>query len=311
MQNIPVAVCDLDDTPLSRELIKAVMDADQYDYRETLTDEFVSVEKLRSGELAAVLIIPENFAKKFYTQQPIDLAFMQDGANTLQAGYASSPMQQAVGVFSAQFATNAAMSNGTPQLSPSAVSVSVRTYGNPTQSYLEFYVYGVMLMATQIGMIMGFSMSMYEDFNGGFFDNGNAEKILAAKSIFYLFMSFGSIVLGMFFLSALFNLPFKGDLFLTMILCLAFLFVVENLSGIAALYFRTKIGMFDAVKWLSFLQPVHYIAMDFRDLTLVGENADIRSHVEIFWVGGVLTLMTFYALFRYKPAQRLKRSTAD
>ena len=335
VQNIPVAVCDLDDTPLSRELVKAVMDADQYDYRETLTDEFISVEKLRSGELAAVLIIPEDFAKKFYTQQPIDLAFMQDGANTLQAGYASSPMQQAVGVFSAQFATNAAMSNGTPQLSPSAISVSVRTYGNPTQSYLEFYVYGVMLMATQIGMIMGFSMSMYEDFNGGFFDNGNAEKILAAKSIFYLFMSFGSIVLGMFFLSALFKLPFKGDLFLTMILCVAFLFVVENLSGIAALYFRTKIGlcqcmvfytlpaflisgyiwpeigMFDAIKWLSFLQPVHYIAMDFRDLTLVGENADIRLHVEIFWVGGMLTLMTFYALFRYKLAQRLKRLTAD
>lgn len=127
--------CALDNTPLSRELIKAVMDADQYDYRETLTDEFISVEKLRSGKLAAVLIIPENFAKKFYTQQPIDLAFMQDGANTLQAGYAATPMQQAVGVFSAQFATNAAMSNDTPQ-----VSVSVRTYGNPTQSYLEFYV---------------------------------------------------------------------------------------------------------------------------------------------------------------------------
>ena len=108
-------------------------------------------------------------------------------------------------------------------------------------------------MATQIGMIMGFSMSMYEDFNGGFFDNGNVEKILAAKLIFYLFMSFGSIVLGMFFLSALFKLPFKGDLFLTVILCLAFLFVVENLSGIAALFFLTAIGMFDAVKWLSYL----------------------------------------------------------
>ena len=331
VQNIPVAVCDLDDTPLSRELIKAVIDADQYDYRETLTNEFVSVEKLRTGELAAVLIISEDFAKKFYTQQPIDLAFLQDGANTLQAGYAAAPMQLAVGTFSAQFATNAAIATGTPQLSPSAVSVSVRTFGNPTQSYLEFYVYGVMLMATQIGMIMGFSMSMYEDFNSGFFDNGNVEKILAAKSIFYLFMSFGSVVLGMFFLSALFDLPFKGDIFLTMILCLVFLVVIKNLSGIAALYFRTKIGlcqamvfytlpaflisgyiwpeigMFDLVKWLSYLQPVHYIAMDFRDLTLVGENADIRQHVEIFWVGGFLSLMTFYALLKYKLAERRKR----
>ena len=143
-------------------------------------------------------------------------------------------------------------------------------------------------------------------------------------------MSFCSIVLGMFFLARLFNLPFKGDIFTTMILCLAFLFVVENLSGIAALFFRTKIGlcqcmvfytlpaflisgyiwpeigMFDAVKWLSYLQPVHYIAMDFRDLTLVGENADIRAHVEIFWIGGMLSLMTFYGMLKYKFAQRLK-----
>lgn len=58
--------------------------------------------------MAAALIIPEDFAKKFYTQQPIDLAFLQDGANTLQAGYAASPMQQAVGIFVVQFATNAA-----------------------------------------------------------------------------------------------------------------------------------------------------------------------------------------------------------
>ena len=113
-------------------------------------------------------------------------------------------------------------SRRTPQLSPSAVSVSVRTYGNPTQSYLEFYVYGAELERL-------------------------AEKILAAKSIFYLFMSFGSIVPGV---------------------------------------------------------PV-------RRRKFVGGNADIRSHVEIFWVGGMLSLMTFYALFRYKLAQRLKCSTAD
>lgn len=64
---------------------------DQYDYRETLTDEFISVEKLRTGELA-------------------------------------------VGMFAVQFVSQAAMANGTPQLaSTSAVAVSVRTFGNPTQ----------------------------------------------------------------------------------------------------------------------------------------------------------------------------------
>lgn len=34
--------------------------------------------------------------------------------------------------------------------------------------------------------------------------------------------------------------------------------------------------------------------------------ADIRSHVEIFGVGGVLTLMTFYGMLKYKLAARRK-----
>ncbi|MBR1398408.1 MAG: hypothetical protein IJ563_12900 [Selenomonadaceae bacterium] len=51
MQNIPVAVCDLEGAALSRELIRAVADADQYNYRETLTDEFIAIDKLERGEL--------------------------------------------------------------------------------------------------------------------------------------------------------------------------------------------------------------------------------------------------------------------
>ena len=43
VQNIPVAVCDLDDSALSRELIRDVADADQYDFRGVLTDEVSAV----------------------------------------------------------------------------------------------------------------------------------------------------------------------------------------------------------------------------------------------------------------------------
>ncbi len=217
-----------------------------------------------------------------------------DNKNTVLSGTASRAVQSVVGAHNSTTVVNRRMAAGwSSAQAQGALNLSSRMLDNPTQSYLEFYFYGVMLMATQIGMIMGFSMSMYEDFNGGFFDNGNAEKILAAKSIFYLFMSLGSIVLGMFFLSALFKLPFKGDLFLTMILCLAFLFVVENLSGIAALYFRTKNGLCQC--------------MVFYTLPAFLISGYIWPEIGMF--DAVMT--PFYALFRYKLAQRLKRSTAD
>ena len=302
VQNIPVAVCDLEDSPLSRELIKSVMD----------TDELISVEKLKSGEIAAVLVIPEDFSKKFYTQQPVELAFLQDGSNTLQAGYASSPMQLVVATFSAKFSTQSAISNGTPQLAAPPINLSLRTFGNPTQSYLEFYIYGIMLVAAQIGMIMGFSMSVYEDFHNGFFKNRGVLITLVSKEIFYLFMSFVSIVIGMFLLSTIFKLPFRGDLAQILILCFAFLFVVENLAGFAALFFKTKlalvqcmvfytlpaflvsgyiwpeIGMIDIIKWISLLQPIHYILPDFRDLALVGMTSNYFLHISAFLMIGII-----------------------
>ena len=323
VQNIPVAVCDLEDSLLSRELTRSVMEVDQYEYVETLTDEFQAIEMLNAGKLAGVLVIPEDFSKRFYNQRPIELAFMQDGSNTLQSSYALSPMQLVVGNFAAKYANQAAISNNVSQISPSAVSMSVRTYGNPIQSYSEFYVYGVMLMATQIGMIMGFSMSVYEDYHQGYFAQKGVGLTLFSKVIFYLIMSFSSVIIGMFLLASIFKLPFRDDISDTLILCLSFLFLVESLSGLAALYFKTKlaliqcmvfytlpafltsgyiwpeIGMIDIIKWISLLQPVHYIIIDFRDLALVGESSTCFSHsITLFFIGMIFILI-LYALLHY------------
>ena len=133
VQNIPVAVCDLEDSALSRELIRAVMDADQYNYHETLIDEFTTIDKLERGEVAAVLVIPDDFSKRFYTQQSVTLALLQDNSNILQSSYALSPMQSVVSSFAEKYAVQAAISNA---LSTSAnISMSLRMSGNPTQSY--------------------------------------------------------------------------------------------------------------------------------------------------------------------------------
>ena len=94
-----LAVCDLDDSPISRELIRAVADADQYDFRQTLSDDAAAVNLLERGEVAAVLIIPNDFSEKFYRSESVSLAFLQDGSNTLQASYASAPMQSICAAF--------------------------------------------------------------------------------------------------------------------------------------------------------------------------------------------------------------------
>ena len=303
VQNIPVAVCDLEDSALSRELIRAVMDADQYNYHETLIDEFTMIDKLERGEVAAVLVIPDDFSKQFYNQQAVTLALLQDNSNILQSSYTFSPMQSVVSSFAEKYTVQAAISNA---LSTSTnISMSLRMSGNPTQSYLEFYIYGVMLMASQIGILIAFGLSLQDDLKA------NIKPNLMAKEITCLSFSMISIMLGIFILATLFNLPFRADVSKVLLLCAAFYFVVETIAGFAALYFKTstsliqcmifytlpafmlsgytwsEIGMTLPIKIISVLQPVHYILPDFRDLALIGTTSNYFLHISAFLAIGV------------------------
>ncbi|MBQ6296551.1 MAG: ABC transporter permease [Selenomonadaceae bacterium] len=317
VQKIPVAVCDLEDSPLSRELIRATAEADQFNFCGTVSDDAEAVKLLERGEIAAALIIPNDFSEKFYCSESVTLAFLQDGSNTLQAGYASAPMQSICAAFSAEFNQRAATANSTPEISPAPVTLSLRLPANPTQSYLAFYMYGVMLMAAQIGMIMGFSMSIHEDFRAGFFRQGIL-LALVSKIIFYLALSLLSVALGIFFLTTFGNLPFRGDFGNMILICAAFLFAVEGLAGLAGIYFKTKlalvqamvfytlpafllsgyiwpeVGMTEIIRWVSMLQPVHYVLTDFRILSLTGVAPQINQHAAVLFAIGSVSFVLLY-----------------
>lgn len=187
--------------------------------------------------------------------------------------------------------------------------MSLRMSGNPTQSYLEFYIYGVMIMASQIGILIAFGLSLQDDLKA------NIKPNLMAKEFTCLSFSLISIMIGIFILVTLFNLPFRADISKVLLLCAVFYFVVENLAGIAALYFKTstsliqcmifytlpafllsgytwsEIGMTLPIKIISVLQPVHYILPDFRDLALIGTTSNYFLHISVLIMIGIFLVL--------------------
>ena len=318
VQNIPVAVCDLDGSPLSRQLEQMVAEADTYVLTNSVTSTEEAEELLAQGKIAAALIIPKDFSTKYYHGEKVELAFLQDGSNTLQAGYVLAPMQSVCGLFAANYATQASLAAGTPELLTVPVNLSLRVTGNMVQGYLSFYIYGVMLMAAQIGMIMAFSMSIHEEWQQCPHSHKGIAKTLAAKGFFYWILSLIAVMLGITLLAGLFDLPFRGSM--AEMLCLAggFLFCVEGLAGLAGVYFKTKlalvqtmvfytlpaflisgyiwpqIGMTGIINWLSCLQPVHYILMDFRAMALMGNAPDFCLHMAVFLTIGTLAFMLLH-----------------
>ena len=126
-------------------------------------DDMAALDRLENNKAAVVLVIPKDFSARFYSNRPIETAALQDGSNVVQTTYALPQIQSVVGYFAAKMSVRASAIHSTPQLSPMPVSMSLRTFGNPTQSYLEFYIFGVLLMAAQIGVMFNFSMSIFRD----------------------------------------------------------------------------------------------------------------------------------------------------
>lgn len=308
VQEIPVAVCDLDDSALSRELTRAVSETDQFAFAGNLSSEVEAVEVLRRGTASAVLVIPENFARNFYSQRATELAFLQDGANIVPVNYSTTPINLVVGSFSAQFNQLAAIANSTPTLSPAPVSMSLRMSGNFVQGYLEFYIYGVMLMAAHVGITLAFGISVLAE------KSASARTILA-KEILYLALSLISVMVGMVLLAAVFEMPFRGEMWRMLLICAIFLFTAENLAGLLGLFFKTELalvrvvvfytlpalltagyiwpyeGMTPPVKFLSAIQPVHYALADFRRIALTGVDVTFWRHAGILLAVGLIMMI--------------------
>ncbi len=320
VQAIPVAVCDLDQSALSRQLIRDAASADSYHFVGTTASEAEAEEWLRSQKAAAVIVIPPDFAGKFSQGQDVTLGFLQDGANTLEASYASQPMQLIWADWLGRFRAGAITLHGTPQVQPGAVGLSLRYMGNPTQSYLAFYVYGVMLTAAQLGLAMSYALSVQEDSRSGYYRRHGMLRVMAGKMGLYWVCSFCAVLAGIGVLVGLFHLPLYGNLGAVLLLCGAFLFAVENLAGLAGLYFRTKVALTQCfvfyslpaflisgyiwpeqampgiVRFLAWLQPLHYAMSDFRQLALTGQSAAWGQHASVLIGAGVLALLTFTVL---------------
>lgn len=323
VNHIQIAICDLDNSAMSRELIKDIHAVNTYDIVATTNDENIAQHYLDTNEALGVLIIPQDFAQKISRQQAVNIAFITEGTNTLYLGYGLNSMQEVVGTFSAKYQALANVKAGAPTLPPVPVQLSPRVGDNPTSSYALFYVYGVMITAAQLGVMLSFAMTTYADYRSKVILHTSLLKALIAKEIVYSLMSSLSLMIGISIILGVFNLPFKGNPLQFLAIYLAFTFAVINLAGILGLYFKTKIallqclvfyalpafllsgyiwpqlGMIPFWQFISYLFPIQYIMTDFRNLALIGNSPTLLPHIGALCAIGLALFTILYTYLKH------------
>lgn len=306
---IPVIVCDLEDSAQSRDVIRAIDDVDTYAVT-VIDDQQAGEEAIERGEAAVMVVIPPDFSQHLARGEQAPIAVISDGTNTLQQGYALNNISEVIGTMNAAYAAKYYAVQGITNIPPVPVQMSIRVGDNPSNSYALFYLYGVMLTAAQIGIMLAIATSVHQDKHTIY----HTVSAIAAKEILYAVLSLASAAIGLGIIVGVWHMPFKGSLLPFFGLYTCFAFVVMNMAVLVALYFKTAIAMVQCLVFyalpafllsgyiwpnlgmiplwnvLSYAIPLHYIMMDFRSLALTGTAPQAAQDMILLGISAVVVI---------------------
>lgn len=216
---LKLGVIDYADTQTSRELIAAMTENDIFVPR-YLANQAELAEQVRLGKVTTGVVIPPDFERQIEREQTADIQVFIDGTDANTAGIANGYMSQIVSRFSRQ-------------LQPSQTSLidpEVTFFYNAGLNSSWFFVPGVLGIVLTLTSSLVSSSAVVREKDTGTLEQllmtpAEAWEILLAKIVPLFILLLGDVFLALTIAKLVFNLPFRGNLFLFIPISALYLFV--------------------------------------------------------------------------------------
>lgn len=319
---VPIAVCDLDHSYHSRQLIQMLSESNNLNIALTTENSTEAENTLLTNQVYGAVIIPSNFAKEIVNEQPVNVELIVNNANTVLGGTITSGVQSIVMTYSSQLAVENRLKHGWDSAgaqSANAVSLSPRVLYNSTGGYVDFFLSLLILHSMQIGIVFFLAPTLSLERKFCPIPKQELCNRLSAKLIIYTFIttiltivltmisqllfglnnngSYGQlIVLSFFFCLALNAFAIMvGSLVDTPVKCISYplFYIMPSILFTGGLWPRSSMDMFSLL--FSYIIPIGYSADSFRDIL------QRRASPHLFTNSAVLIFMTviFFILALY------------
>lgn len=258
LSDIPLAIVDLDDSPLSREIVTAFNNHHNF---KTITDitDYEQLEKaMNDGTVRAGVVIPEDFALKLSQHRQIPVLTVYDGSNLVWALNIRKYTLEVINEFSAKntagYLVGLGYSEEEAKSIVSGVTGDIRIWYNPTNNYTTFLYPGLLLMIVhQIGLL-SISLSVTrEKENRSWLQYLCTSlpkwKIFVGKSLPYYIANFFNYALLLWVGTEFFNIKIVGSTGLLVLLGLLYTLII------------TAVGFFISTIAPNSLQATRYIML--------------------------------------------------
>jgi len=332
VKNVPLVICDEDQTQLSRALVQAFADSEKFQIVAQPASEEEMNELLRNQAAYAAVHIQPGFAKGVASGRSSPVLFLASGINLVVTNIATTAAQEIIAAFgqnaSARLAETAGLPPALAANKTSPVNIVLRVLSNPTLSYLNFFVIGLAMAAFQQAVFMPVGASIIGEYQKIHELAGiPALKVISGKLFPYFLLDTLSFFLTLLISIKVFAIPCKGDLASLFILATAFIVTAIGFSSLVASFCAneivfTKFCLIYAVPaftlsgyiWpllsmdafsriIAYTFPLFYFADALRDLMLSGYSPFFLRNSLVLFVGG----LTLIGLSAFIYAQRCRQ----
>ena len=313
VEQIPFGVVDLDNSSLSRQIIRGLEDHPGLEVY-PVEDQAELEQQIYGKTLSGGMIIPENFYKELQAKHPKDLLTVIDGTNTLIANNIMAYVSTVTGTYSAGVTLSLLEANGmsadAAMHTYNTFQYRERTLYDPYLSYLSYLIYFIMPYLVQMTVVCIFALPLFSAWHADIVRRGIGAlsrrkwlEVAIRWGYIYIVSALASWI-GFCLADYYFGLPVRGTMGNYFLLLGAFEVALGAAAMLLAVFIRPKhclyffelllcLGMVllitNGAIWLPYLMPEGFfrlvgylwpfahVALPFKYLNMKGAGLDILA----------------------------------
>jgi len=229
VKNVPLAVLDLDRTPQSRDVVRALLGSESFRLVEQLDDHDGVERVLLGGEADAVVVIPRGFGRDLMRQDGPVVQALLDGSNSQSAATTLGYLNAHFSEFALD-AVTLEMERVGFRLPDPPVVATPRVWYNPELRSSMFLVPGLMVFVLMISATISTALAVVRERERNTIEQVlvspvRAPELILGKTLPYLVVSMIAAALLVAVGWVLFDVAVRGSLlllaFMSLLFCLA------------------------------------------------------------------------------------------
>ncbi len=245
VRNIPTAVCDLDNSRISREFVAEFSNSGYFDLR-YFVDEMEHIDGLiDNGEVALAIVIPNDFGNELTADKSPQLQIIADGSDantgTIGLNYASMIVSEYSGdILMKTLERRTGIGNA-----PKPVKAEIRVWYNPELKSRNFMIPGVLALLLMVITLILTSLAIVKEKEIGTMEQLivtpiKPYQLIVGKLTPFTLIGLVDIALVLLVATLWFGVPVRGSVFLLFFLCAVFLLTTLGLGLLVSTVSRNQ-----------------------------------------------------------------------